>query len=873
MHFDAKLIEVAFSLPNNRDRSLRLLTLCSVLALAGITAGCAATSPINSTASSQSSGQIAVAVPGLAAKVGVAYNAVPSVSGGRAPYRFVPENGILPPGLSLNPSTGSISGIPTVAGEYNFNLSVSDLPWHDTGSAPVRIIIAAGGNGQTATISVFPGTPTVTSQGILQFSASVTGTSNTAVLWSASAGTITSSGQFTAPKVTSNTSVTVTVTSATDQSLRAATMVTVTPMAQLAITTSVLAESNVGISYSAPLSAIGGALPYQWSLSSGTLPSGIRLQSSGVVAGTTSVSGSYTFTAKVTDSTGNSSTRALTLSVSSLSASGFDGPAALPQVFIHTAMANTPAPGTTIAVNSGGDLQSALNSANCGDTVTLQAGATFTGVFTFPAKSCDDNHWVIVRTSSDDSLLPAEGSRLTPCYAGVASLPSRPAFHCASTANVLAKLVMAGNSNGPILFASGAIHYRLVGLEVTRTAGTGIVYALSSIVTGGSANNLILDRMWLHGTAQDETNKGVELGGSSYVSVIDSFLTDFHCISSTGTCVDAIAIGGGEGNPIGPFKIADNFLESSGENVIFGGAAATITPADIEISHNHFFKPMTWMLGQPGYVGGANGNPFVVKNLCEFKNAQRVLMEANILENSWGGFSQEGFAVLITPKNQASTNSSDNLCPICQVTDVTIRYNTMSHLGAGLQVANVLSDNGGAALDGQRYSIHDITIDDIDGVKYGGTGRIAEVMTEAPAPLLQNVAINHVTAFTTANNSGMFSVGGQITPQMANVTFTNSIFYAGQYPIWSTGGGLTNCAYYDKPLTTLSSCFGTQSFGSNAVIASPSAFPPSLWPSGNFFPASPSAVQFVNYNNGNGGNYELMSTSPYHNAGTDGKDL
>ena len=778
MHSDAKLMEVASSLLNGRDRSLRLLTLCFVLALAGITGGCAATSPIARSVSQQ-----------------------------------------------------------------------------------------------TATISVSPATPTVASQAVLRFSANVTGTADTAVLWSANAGTITISGQFTAPKVTRNTSVMVTVTGATDPSLHATTMVTVTPLAQLAIITSVLPESNVGASYSAPLSAIGGVLPYQWSLSSGTLPPGIQLQSSGVVAGTTSVSGSYPFTAKVIDSAGSIFTRALTLSVSSLSASGFDGPAELPRVYIQTAMANTPAPGTTITVNSGGDLQSALNSANCGDTVTLQAGATFTGVFTFPAKSCDDNHWVIVRTSADDSLLPAEGSRLTPCYAGVASLPGRPAFQCASTADVLAKLVYAGNSNGPILFASGANHYRLIGLEATRTAGNGIVYALASLAVGGTANNLIFDRMWLHGTAKDETNKGVELGGSSYVSVIDSFLTDFHCISSTGTCVDAIAIGGGVGNPVGPFKIADNFLESSGENVIFGGAQGTITPADIEISRNHFFKPMTWMRGQPGYVGGANGNPFVVKNLCEFKNAQRVLMEANILEDSWGGFSQEGFAVLITPKNQAASNSSGNLCPNCQVTDVTIRYNTMSHLGAGLQIANVLSDNGGAALDGQRYSIHDITIDDIDAVKYAGIGKLAEVMTLAPAPLLQNVAINHVTAFTTANTSGMFSVGGQITPQMANVTFTNSIFYAGQYPIWSTGGGATNCAYYDKPLTTLDSCFGTQSFQNNAVIASPSAFPPSLWPTGNFFPASPSVVQFVNYNNGNGGNYELLSTSPYHHAGTDGKDL
>ena len=96
---------------------------------------------------------------------------------------------------------------------------------------------------------------------------------------------------------------------------------------------------------------------------------------------------------------------------------------------------------------------------------------------------------------------------------------------------------------------------------------------------------------------------------------------------------------------------------------------------------------------------------------------------------------------------------------------------------------------------------------------------------------------------------------------------------AGTYPVWSTGGGTGNCAYYDKPLTTFTACFSPQPFTNNAVIASPSAFPPSLWPSGNFFPTTTSAVQFVNFNNGNGGNYQLMSTSPYRGSGTDGKDL
>jgi hypothetical protein len=556
------------------------------------------------------------------------------------------------------------------------------------------------------------------------------------------------------------------------------------------------------------------------------------------------------------------------MKVSTSSANGFDGPAELPRVYIQSAMANTPAPGSTISVNAGGDLQSALNSANCGDTIQLQAGATFTGAFTFPAKSCDDSHWIIVRTSSNDSKLPAEGSRLSPCYAGVSSLPGRPSFHCASTSNVLAKLVMAAAGSGPISFASGANYYRIIGLEITRTAGTGRVSALWSVANGGTANNLVVDRVWMHGTAQDDTTRAVELGGSTYVSIVDSFFTDFHCVSITGSCSDAQTINGGLGdNQMGPYKIVDNFLEASGENILFGGGEATVTPADIEIRQNHMFKPLTWLQGQPGYVGGTNGNPFIVKNLLELKNAQRVLVDGNIMENCWGGFSQVGFAILLTPKSQS------NLCPSCQVTDVTIRYSSISHVGAGLQIANGLSDSGGAALDGERHSIHDVIVDDIDGVKYKGPGEFAQVSVGAGAPVLKNVTINHVTAFAP---STLFIIGDQVgpTPQMSNFVFTNSIVNTSSYPVWSTGsGGSANCAYHDSPLTTFNACFSSYTFSADALIASPSAYPSTKWPSGNFFPATTTAVQFVNYNGGIGGDYHLLSSSPYKGLGTDGKDL
>jgi len=80
-------------------------------------------------------------------------------------------------------------------------------------------------------VSILPTATTVVSGGTQQFSATVTGSTNTAVTWTASAGSISSSGLFTALTVSANTTVTVTATSQADTSKTASSTVTVTPSA------------------------------------------------------------------------------------------------------------------------------------------------------------------------------------------------------------------------------------------------------------------------------------------------------------------------------------------------------------------------------------------------------------------------------------------------------------------------------------------------------------------------------------------------------------------------------------------------------------------------------------------------------------------
>jgi hypothetical protein len=747
-----------------------------------------------------------------------------------------------------------------------------------------------GTQGPSANIGVqiSPAQAELYSAGTLQLTATVMGTAKTGVVWNATMGSVSSAGMFTAPSVTSATVVTVTAVSQADPRVgvplngtlpqTGSAKVTVLPRsstAKLAIGVTSLPPGTVGVSYSSAVTASGGNEPYKWSSISGVLPPRLVLNSAtGVISGTPTQIGTYSFQIQVTDSLSATAKWSSALVVSAGQTSGnFDGPAELPRVYLQTAMANTPAPGVTTLVPAGGDLQSALNNAQCGDTIELQSGSTFSGLFKLPAKSCDDQHWIIIRTSAPDSSLPPEGSRLSPCFAGVSSLPGRPALLCSSTHNVLAKISYPQTSgSGPIQFNTGANHYRFLGLEITRLAGTGYIGSLIAATNGNTADQVIIDRSWVHGSAQDETSTGVSLNGLTNTALINSYLSDFHCTSKTGSCTDAHAISGGSAStPGGPYQVVNNFLEASGENILFGGGAATATPADIQISQNHFFKPLLWMSGTSGFVGGSGGNPFVVKNHLELKNAQRVLAEDNIFENTWGGFSQSGYSILLTPKNQSQ--GSSNICPICQVTDVTIRYSTISHVGAGLQIADVRSDSGGSALAGERYSIHDVTIDDISSAKYDGAGNFMEYGNGWSTNVLNNVTVNHVTAFPDPGAHFISLYNLTTNPIMSGFTFTNNIVNATTYPVWNGLGDPLSCSFHDVPVTSFSTCFSSYSFSNNVIPNSPTAYPPSSWPAGNFFPANDSSVQFVKYNNGNGGDYHLLSSSPYKNAGSDGKDI
>ncbi|HUB33471.1 MAG TPA: putative Ig domain-containing protein, partial [Bryobacteraceae bacterium] len=215
--------------------------------------------------------------------VGTAYSQGLSAAGGTAPYTFSVSSGSLPGGLSLS-SSGSITGTPSAAGTFNFTVSVSDTK-SDTGSQALQITVDPAltittpslGNG---TIGTAYSASLAASGGSGGYSWSVTSGSLPGGLSLSSSGTISGT-----PTTAATSDFTVTVTDSSKSTDSKGFSITVNYPA-LTITTSSLASGTVGTAYSASLAASGGSGGYSWSVTSGSLPGGLSLGTSGSITGT-----------------------------------------------------------------------------------------------------------------------------------------------------------------------------------------------------------------------------------------------------------------------------------------------------------------------------------------------------------------------------------------------------------------------------------------------------------------------------------------------------------------------------------------------------------------------------------------------------------
>jgi hypothetical protein len=450
------------------------------------------------------------------------------------------------------------------------------------------------------------------------------------------------------------------------------------------------------------------------------------------------------------------------------------GVAELPRLTVDTRWV---APTRTVLVAAGASLQAALNSATCGDEIAMAQGATWVGRYFLPAKSCTG--WIILRTAGTCPV--AEGQRMRPSLAGP-----------------LAR-VLTNSGQAAIETSAGAKNWRLVCFEVSHLQPLGITEQYGLVWLGGEhqpslsaiGSHHIMDRMYVHGQGTQHTRRCVGMNGA-YEAVIDSWLSECHADGA-----DAQAIGGW-GGP-GPYKIVNNYLEGSGENIMFGGvdpAIPNMTPSDITIQRNHIRKPDSW-----------KGGPFSIKNLLETKNARRVLIENNVMEGNWK-HAQDGAAVILKAQNQSGS------CNWCTSADITMRRNLIRNAGAGIYIDGS-GTYVGSWIPSARIDITENWLEGIGAGIYDGDRRYFLIQGDArDIRITKNVALG--------SSIGSYLALGS-TPSATNITMSSNVFQGGVN--WTNNFGYGNAAW-------LGGTAGTRVWSGNVVIGPPN---PADSPTGTLF--------------------------------------
>lgn len=463
-------------------------------------------------------------------------------------------------------------------------------------------------------------------------------------------------------------------------------------------------------------------------------------------------------------------------------------------------------PTTTFNVSAGDNLQAALNAAQAGDTILLEAGATFVGNFVLPAKP--GNEYITIRSAASDSQLPPAGARMNPSYA--AYLPK----------------LMSPNTMPALATAPGAHHYRLLFVEFMAT-----YQGYNDIVTlgdGSDAQNtldsvphhLIVDRCYVHGDPVYGQKRGIALN-SSETSILNSYIVEIKRVGQ-----DSQAISGWNGP--GPFLIENNYLEAAAENIMFGGAPPFIpdlVPSDIVVRRNHLTKPLAWRTQN-----------WLVKNLFELKNAQRVIVDGNLMEYNWLS-GQSGYAILFTPRNPGGT------APWSVVQQVEFTNNIVRHVAGGFNILGV--DNTQVTQLTNNIVIRNNLFEGVSGAVYGGQGRF--ILIDGG----RDITVDHNTVLQDGSTV-LFALRA-----VANFVFTNNIVPDNNWAIMGNGSGEGN--------PSIATYFPGSTFKGNVIAGAN----PTQYPTGNYFPTSMTTVGFVSLT---AANYRLDATSTCVSGATDGAD-
>jgi len=319
-----------------------------------------------------------------AGTVGVAYNQTLAATGG-TPITWAVTIGSLPAGLSLNTSTGAITGTPTATGTFNFTIRAQNSLGNN--SRAFTLVINAGTVPAITTAAALPA-GTVGSA----YSQTLAATGATPMTWSHHSGNLPPGLNFNAttrvisgtPTQTGTFTFTIRAQNSVGHNDRTFTLVVNAGGAPVITTAASLPAGTVSVAYSQTLVATG-ATPITWTRTAGTLPNGLTLNTNGTITGTPTVAGTFTFTVRAQNAAGNN-TRVFTIIVNAGTVPNITT-ASLPNGTVNTAYSQTLVASGATPITwsvSAGALPTGLT-LNANGTIT--GTPTATGTFTFTARA------------------------------------------------------------------------------------------------------------------------------------------------------------------------------------------------------------------------------------------------------------------------------------------------------------------------------------------------------------------------------------------------------------------------------------------------------------------------------------------------------
>jgi hypothetical protein len=253
------------------------------------------------------------------------YNQTVSVTGGIGALVWGVTSGGLPPGLSLNPSNGNISGVPAQTGSFNFTLRVTDqIPQFDEQSFRITInppappTISGPASLPSGVVNQnYPATTLTATGGTAPFTwdPAVSPALPNGLSWDAATQTISGIPLNGSQGTTSHTFTVRDSTNPVLTGTRTYSLTIVLP-APPNITTTSLPNATVGTPYSQPVEATGGVGTLTWTISAGSLPLGLEInQATGEILGTPTSAGLANFTVQVTDTFPQSDTQNFSIEI------------------------------------------------------------------------------------------------------------------------------------------------------------------------------------------------------------------------------------------------------------------------------------------------------------------------------------------------------------------------------------------------------------------------------------------------------------------------------------------------------------------------------------------------------------------------------